>query len=260
MSDSESEPTLTLEGGVSKTKEIAVGIILVAVYAVLAFLPLSGFIGAGGIASLLSFSILITPLFGIILGPFRGMVMGLIAGILATFFSSIIGGGVYVIIPTTILSAMVTGLFVGLAVKSKTKIGNFNLPGPVITALYLFVIVILYLIPKSAAWWFISPYILAALIALGLQIKPLSFDPDASYERRLLQLLPFAFIGTMLDHTMMALGSVYILDLPADLFGYGIFPVMLIERIVATLICTVIATIVLNVFKNENWIYTFSEE
>jgi len=60
---------MELFGTSSETKKIAVGVILIALYAILALLPMSGFIGAAGLSSILSFAICVAPLMGIILGP-----------------------------------------------------------------------------------------------------------------------------------------------------------------------------------------------
>jgi hypothetical protein len=231
----------------SDTKKTAVGVILVALYGVLALLPMSGFIGAAGLSSILSFSICVAPLIGIILGPWRGFGFGLIAGIVATIISLPIGGGVYLIIPTTILGPAIAALFTGFSLKQRTPIGKFHIPGPLFAAIYLVIIIILYEIFKFAAWWFMAPYMLAVVIALVLQIRKFVFDPKRSY----LQLIPLSFIGAMSDHSMMAMGSVYILDLPAEVFGFAIFPAMIIERIIATLLGALLAYIILQLFGNE---------
>jgi hypothetical protein len=231
----------------SDTKKIAVGVILVALYGVLALLPMSGFIGAAGLSSILSFSICVAPLIGIILGPWRGFGFGLIAGIVAAIISLPIGGGVYLIIPTTILGPAIAALFTGLSLKQRTLVGEFYIPGPLFAAIYLIIIIILYEIFKFAAWWFMTPYMLAIVATLTLQIRKFEFDPKRGY----LQLIPLSFIGAMLDHSMMVMGSVYILDLPAEVFGFAIFPAMIVERIIATLLGGLLAYIVLQLFGDE---------
>jgi len=238
---------MVLVGKPSETKKITVGIILIALYAVLALLPMSGFIGAAGLNSILSFAICVAPIMGIILGHVRGFGFGLVAGIVATMVSLPIGGGVYLIIPTTILGPAVAALFTGLSLKGLTKVANTSIPGPLLTAIYLVVIIVLYEIINSSAWWFMLPYALAAIVALVLQVKRFEFDPNKSY----LQLLPLAFIGAMLDHSMMVLGSVYMLEIPAAVFGFAIFPAMIVERTIATLLGALLGFIVLNVFSEE---------
>ncbi|MHA2374301.1 MAG: hypothetical protein ACXAEB_14930, partial [Candidatus Thorarchaeota archaeon] len=111
--DKDSEPDMELVEGSSSTKTIAVGVILASVYGVMALLPMSGFLAATGVTSFLSFAICIAPLFGLILGPTRGFVFGLIGGFLATMFSFVFGGGVYLFVPTAFLGPAMAGLFTG---------------------------------------------------------------------------------------------------------------------------------------------------
>ncbi|MBN2231009.1 MAG: hypothetical protein JW779_15595 [Candidatus Thorarchaeota archaeon] len=231
----------------NETKKIAVGVILIALYGILALLPMSGFIGAAGLSSILSFAICVAPLMGIVLGPGRGFGFGLIAGLVATMISLPIGGGVYLIIPTTILGPAVSALFTGLSLKKTTKIHGFKLPGPIITILYLIIVIILYEIINYGAWWFMLPYMLAAVVAIMFQIRNFEFDLEKSY----LQLIPFTFLGAILDHSMMAIGSVYLLQIPSDVFGYLIFPAMLLERIIATLLGAILGFIIFRIFGNE---------
>ena len=231
----------------SETKKVAIGVILIALYAILALLPMSGFIGAAGLSSILSFAICVAPLMGIILGPWRGFGFGLIAGIVATMVSLPIGGGVYLIIPTTIFGPAVAALFTGLALKRTTKIASLEIPGPIVTTLYLIIVIFLYEIVVFEAWWFMLPYMLAAIVSLIFQIKKFEFDPKRSY----LQLLPFTFLGAILDHSMMAIGSVYLLQIPAIVFGFGIFPAMLVERTIATLVGAILGFLILKVFGEE---------
>ncbi len=239
---------MELFGTSSETQKVAVGVILIALYAILALLPMSGFIGGAGLSSILSFAICVAPLMGIILGPWRGFGFGLIAGIVATMVSlPIIGGGVYLIIPTTILGPAVAALFTGLTLKRTIKVRGLAIPGPMVTTLYLIIIIALYEIVVYEAWWFMLPYMLAAIVSLVFQIKKFEFDAKRSY----LQLIPFTFLGAMLDHSMMAMGSVYLLQIPAAVFGFGIFPAMLVERTIATLLGALLGFVILKVFGEE---------
>jgi len=238
---------MELFGTSSETKKIAVGVILIALYAILALLPMSSFIGAAGLSSIISFAICVAPLLGIILGPWRGFGFGLIAGIVATMISLPFGGGVYLIIPTTILGPAVAALFTGLAMKRTTKLSGYNIPGPIVTAVYLIIVIVLYEIVVYEAWWFMLPYMLAVVVTLVFQIKKFEFDPTRSY----LQLIPFIFLGAMLDHSMMALGSVYLLQIPAFVFGFAIFPVMLVERTIATFLGALLGFVILKIFGEE---------
>ena len=225
----------------SETKRVAVGVILAALYAVLAVLPLSAFIGA---ASIISFAICIAPIFGIILGPVRGFAFGLIGAILATILLMVMPANLYLVIPTIILGPAIAGLFTGLMVHRKTKFG------PLITALYFMAIIILFLIPRPGAWIFMTPYILALVVALALQFVGVGFDLTKVGVTKYLQILPYTFVGAMLDHSMMAMGSVYILQLESGLF-IGIFPLMVVERAIATILGAIVAWVVLTVLQGE---------
>lgn len=254
MDESDTEQDMVLIEGRSETIRIVVGVVLAALYAVLALLPMSGFLGAGGITSVLSLAVIIAPLFGLLLGPTRGFVFGLIAGILAYIVTLPVGTSVYILLPLTILGPAVAGLFTGLAMKKSTKIRGIRLPGPIITALFLAAIIVLYEIPNYSAWWFMTPYMLALIIVLLLQVRSIEFNPDRQGPIRYLQLLPYTFVGAMLDHSMMAMGSVYLLQLEPAFFGFIIFPLMLLERGLAAIVGAMIASVVLGAFRNAVWI------
>jgi hypothetical protein len=244
---------MTLIGGSSEVKTIAVGVLLAALYAVLAAVPLTPFIGA---SSLLSLAILIAPLFGLLLGPWKGLVFGFLGGITATMVSTLtLGGGVYLLLLPTILGPGLAGLFVGLSLHPRTQIGVYRVPGPILTALYLVFIILLYEIPNFSAWWFMLPYILAAVVAFALQFKKVNFNPLSEGVKKYLQLFPLTLIGAMVDHSMMAMGAVYILEIPAIEFGLFIFPIMIIERISAIIISAIVASVIITVFQTEEWIY-----
>ena len=106
---------------------------------------------------------------------------------------------------------------------------------------------------KYEVWWFMLPYMLAAVIALVLQFKNITFDPNRTGYHKYLQLIPFTFVGAMLDHSMMAMGSVFLLDLPPVVgFSFAlIFPLMILERVVATILAALVGFIILRYFGNE---------
>ncbi|MHA2200684.1 MAG: hypothetical protein ACXABN_12435 [Candidatus Thorarchaeota archaeon] len=231
----------------SETKRVAIGVILAALYAVLAIVPLSAFIGA---ASIISFAICIAPIMGIILGPLRGGVFGLMGGVLAAMLLMVMPFNLYLLMPTVILGPAFAGLFVGLSTRKLTKVANTSIPGPFFTAIFLLVIIALFLFPRMEAWVFMTPYALAAVVALILQFVGIEFNLDKKGLSKYLQILPFTFLGAMLDHSMMAMGSVYLLNLDAGLF-IGILPLMLIERTIATIVGSIVGFVVLTVLRNE---------
>jgi len=246
MSTSEEQQMELLETR-SETKRVAVGVMLASLYAVLAVIPLSTFIGA---ASIISFAICIAPIFGLVLGPVRGFVFGLIGGILATMLLMFMPFNLYIVVPTIILGPAFAGFFVGLSTHQTTKMANTIIPGPFVTAIYLLLIIVLFLVARLEAWLFMTPYILAVIVALGLQVRGIEFNLEKEGSSKYLQFLPFTFLGAILDHSMMAMGSVFILGLEASLF-VGIFPLMLLERTIATIIGAIVGFVVLTVLRNE---------
>lgn len=236
---------MTLLVGATATKQYAVGVVLAAVYGVSALIPISAFLGAAGPLAQLTLTICIAPLFGILLGPTRGFVFGLIGGIITAFLP-----GVSLIVPTVIIGPAISGLLTGLCLEPYTRIGSTRIPGPILTSIYLAAIIVLYLIPNFEAWWFMVYYVLAAIVAVTLQFEPFRFDPSKQGYKRFLQLIPLALVGTITDFSMMTMGAVYILNLPAAAFGFAIFPFMLVERSAATAVSAVVAVIVLSTFKD----------
>ena len=187
---------------------------------------------------------------GIILGPLRGFVFGLIGGVLATIVLMVTPFNLYLIMPTIILGPAIAGLFVGLSKQRLTKVANTSIPGPFFTAIYLLVIIGLFLVPRVEAWIFMTPYALAVVVVLVLQYVGIEFDLEKTGTSKYLQFLPLTFLGAMLDHSMMAMGSVYLLNLEAALF-IGIFPLMLIERTIATIVGAIVGFVVLTVLQGE---------
>ncbi|MFX0108109.1 MAG: hypothetical protein ACFE7R_07490 [Candidatus Hodarchaeota archaeon] len=246
--ESKESQEMTLVGGQTDTTLYAVGVILAAVYAVSGFIPISAFLGSAGPLAQLTLTICIAPLFGILLGPYRGFLFGLVAGLITAFLP-----GISLFVPTVIIGPAISGFLTGLCLKPRTRIGSVEVPGPLLTALYLIAIMILYLIPNSSAWWFMIYYGVAAVIAVSLQFSPVIFDSSKKGFAAFLQVIPLTLIGTMTDFSMMTMGAVYLLDIPAFVFGTVIFPFMLAERSAATIISAIVASLVLVSFRNLSW-------
>lgn len=240
--DSRSDTDLSYFEGSSSTRLDVIGTILAAIYGVATTIPISTFLGAFGVTSTaIGFSICIAPLFGIILGPRRGFAYGLVGGIIQAALAPVVPtAGLVLLNPPIVLGPAVSGLFTGLALRKST---------PIFAASYLTIIIVLYEIPNYTAWWFMLPYGLAVLVALFLQIHQIEFDPNREGLGRYLQVLPYAFIGTMTDFSMMTMGAVYLLNIPAFVFGTAIFPFMLAERTAATVVSSIIAFVVLATFR-----------
>ncbi|TFG13818.1 hypothetical protein EU537_04990 [Candidatus Thorarchaeota archaeon] len=248
MSTTEIDPKeekMTLLPTNSQTKILAVGVMLAAVYAVGNLIAISGFIGASGVVASISLAIVIAPLFGILLGPFRGASFGLIAGFLGAYISTFVAG-VSLVVPTVIFGPAVSGFLTGLCTRRKKSL----LPGPLLTAIYLSLIIALYLIPNASAWWFILPYALAVVVSLVLQLTDIRFNPNKQGLMKYAQLIPLTYIGTMTDFSLMTVGAVYILNIPAIVFGTIIFPAMILERTISTIGSAVVASLVLIAFQD----------
>jgi len=234
----------------NETKTYAVGVMLAAVYGVLILVPMSAFVGALGIATGgIPVAICVVPLFGIMLGPTKGLAFGLVAGLIAAFLALVVTP-ISLAVPTMLLGPAVSGLFTGLSMRRTTRFGSIRVPGPIVTALYLFIVIMLYELPNGAAWWFMTPYMLALVTALVLQVKSVEYNRDLGGARDYLQAVPFVLIGTMTDFSMMTMGAVYILGIPADVFGFVVFPLMLAERTVAVVAGSFLAALVLAAFRD----------
>ncbi|MHA1958957.1 MAG: hypothetical protein ACW99U_01920 [Candidatus Thorarchaeota archaeon] len=242
------EEEMTLFTGQSDTKLLAVGGILAAVYGLGSLLPVSGFIAAPGVVATISVTILVAPLFGILLGPSRGFVFGLIGGVVAYLVGG--SGGLYILVPPIILGPALSGLFTGLSRIPLTEVRGIKVPGPSLTSLYIVGIIILYLMVNMEAWWFMILYILAAGAAIGLQITGNRLDLKGIGSGSYLSILPFALIGTITDFSMMTMGAVYILSIPAAVFGTVIFPAMLIERSAAIAVSMILVVVLAKAFPD----------
>ncbi|MBD3405256.1 MAG: hypothetical protein GF411_03855 [Candidatus Lokiarchaeota archaeon] len=241
----ETTQDMTLFGGSSLAFKIALGAIFSGIYGVFLLLPMSTFIGAG---SIISFAICIAPLFGILFDFRWGFMFGLLAGVIGLIVSSIIGG-LFLALPNLVFGPALAGLFVGLSKRSTHKIRELQIPGPLIAAIYLFVVIAVFLVMRPDAWWFMVGYFVAALCALTLQIYHSNniITDDLTSKANI---IPLVAIGTFSDFSMMTLGSIFILDLPGSVFGLVIFPFMLIERTIAIIISTLLAIIAIKVLKD----------
>ena len=232
--------TWTLFNEQTPTQQIAVGVMLAALYAVSIMIPISGFIAAAGFVSTISLSICIAPLFGVFLGPYRGAAFGLIAGLLATMVSAAFGS-LYLIVPTIIFGPAIAGLLTGFIVEQRNETW--------LATIWFLVVVVLYWAVNFQTWWFVTPYMLAAVVAPIIPISGLRYDMERKGVWRFLQYVPLMLVGTIADFSPMTIGAVYILNIPADIFGFVIFPVMLLERALATIIASVLAFVIASTFQ-----------
>ncbi|MFW9848393.1 MAG: hypothetical protein ACFFF4_04590 [Candidatus Thorarchaeota archaeon] len=245
MTDNENIDLTYVEGR-TDTKFWAIGAILAALYGVGSLIPVSGFIIGGGIAANISFTLLIAPLFGILLGPWRGGAFGIVGGLIALVLGG--SGGLFLAIPFLFLSPAISGFLTGLCTTSQVH-GKW-VPAAGITALYIWAIMTLYLIVNAQAWWFMAYYALAMVVAFGLELTDSTLDFEKVKENKIWTLIPYLIIGTVTDFSMMTMGAVYIFQIPAAVFGFVIFPAMLIERTAAIIVSLIIVIAVVKAFPD----------
>ena len=245
MSDNE-QLDLTYVEGRQDTKFLAIGTILAALYGVGSLIPVSGFIIAGGIAASISLTLLIAPLFGILLGPWRGGAFGLIGGLIAMALGG--SAGLFLAIPFLFISPGISGFLTGLCVEPNIK-GRW-IPGAGLTALYIYGIMVIYLIANPSAWWFMAYYATALIVALALQLTETTLDFQNIKKNRFWMLVPFVLIGTITDFSMLTMGAVFIFSVPAAIFGFVIFPAMLVERTAAIVVSIIIILVVVKAFPD----------
>ncbi len=236
---------LTYAEGHSDTILFAIGAILAALYGVGSLIPISVFLGA---TATISLTLLIAPLFGILLGPWKGSFFGLVGGLTAFVIGG--SGGLYQLIPFLFLSPAISGLLTGLVAHPKQ--GDIRFPGGLFTAAYLSIIIVLYEVVNYEGWWFMLYYMVAVVVALVVQITGIELRFEEVRDNRITKLVLFAIIGTMTDFSLMTMGAVYIMGLEPLLFGFVIFPAMLIERTAAIIISVIITTAVIKAFP-EVW-------
>ncbi len=240
MSDSDSLDLTYVEGR-SDTSLFAIGAILAALYGLGSLIPVSVFIGA---TASISLTLILAPLFGILLGPWKGSFFGLVGGVIVFLIGG--SGGLFQVMPHLILAPGISGLLTGLCANPNIR-GRW-IPATGLTAAYFYIIIILYVIVNHQAWWFISYYGIALVVALLLQLTETQLDVGDVSKRGILKLIPFALIGTITDFSMMTVGAVYILQVPAAVFGFVIFPLMLFERTFAIILSVIVAIAVWKAF------------
>ena len=240
MSSAENIDLTYLEGHQDSVL-FAIGAILAALYGLGSLIPFSVFIGG---AATISLTLLVAPLFGILLGPWRGGYFGLVGGTIAFAVGG--SGGLYQLIPFLFLAPAISGLLTGLCAHPQQA--SRRIPGGFLTAAYLVSIIILYEVVDFDGWWFMSYYFVAVIAAIVLQMSSSSLDFDELRENKIARLVLLAIVGAITDFSLMTMGAVYILQIPALTFGFIIFPLMLFERSTAIVASVIIALAIVRAF------------
>ena len=191
--------------------------VFAALYACTSLIPISMFIGA---PSFLALNLIITPTIAILLSPKEALLSAFLGGVIALYISpsQAMFGPFTILLPTL-------GATLGSLAYHKPRAGFF-------ISAYLLAVSASYLISRTQFPYWILPHIFAAISLITLSITK-------SQPKRI-KIPLYAFISTMCEQGTMLLGAVYILSLPWTIFATA-FPLMLYERIIATLGSSLIA-------------------
>jgi len=198
----------TSSGKALKASRIGV---FAALYVVTSLVPISMFIGA---PSFLALNLIITPVLAILLHPLEALFASLFGGVIAFYISpsqAMFG-------PYTILLP-VAGATLGSLTYHKSKFGATA------TSLFLATAISAYLVKNYPFPYFVVPHALAIVLALATSFKKMT-PPHVKIPL-------YTYISTMTEQGMMMIFAVHLLGLPWQLF-VGILPLMIYERIVAT--------------------------
>jgi hypothetical protein len=190
------------------SKPIAQAVMWAVIYAVLTLIPFSQFIGGAGFITL---SVIIAPVIAYFLKPHYAFVAGLIGGLLISVF--MIGYGQ--ILPGYAVLIVLLPITLGSIAMHYKSLRWLPALWLVFQACdYLFA----YQFQATPIW--LTHYIIGILISLAATAIPK------------LHSVWLVFPITMVENSMLNIGSIHILGLPADLWII-IFPVSLVERIIA---------------------------
>ena len=191
--------------------------IFAALYAVTSLVPISVFIGA---PSFLALNLIITPAMAILLPPSEALFAALFGGVVSFYVApmqAMFG-------PYTILLP-VAGATFGSLTYHKTK------RGASISALFLAGAISAYLIKNYPFPYFIMPHFVAIVLALLSSFKRMT--------PLRVKIPMYAYVSTMAEQGMMMILAVHLLGLPWQVFP-GVFPLMIYERMVGTVGCSLI--------------------
>ena len=201
--------------------------IFAALYVVTSLIPISTFIGA---PSFLSLNLIITPVMAFLLAPSEALISSIIGGLISLYLSptQAMFGPITILLP-------VSGATLGSLAVHKGKLGKLAAAG------FLTASMLAYLTRNHSFPYFVSPHTLAlCILAYGTvrEMTPLKLKAPIN-----------AFVSTMCEQGMMMIFATHLLHLPAQIFS-GILPLMLYERIVATIGASIIIIAIIRTFTN----------
>ena len=191
--------------------------VFASLYIVTSLIPISMFIGA---PSFLALNIIITPVIAVLLSPLEALFASLFGGVIAFYIapSQAMFGPYTVLLP-------VTGATFGSLTYHKSR------SGALASSIFLAFAISAYLIKNYPFPYFVVPHLVAIVVAtLSLFQKMASFHVKIPLH---------AYVSTMAEQGMMMIFAVHLLSLPWQLF-VGILPLMIYERVVATVGATLI--------------------
>jgi len=191
--------------------------VFASLYIVTSLIPISMFIGA---PSFLALNIIITPVIAVLLSPLEALFASLFGGVIAFYIapSQAMFGPYTVLLP-------VTGATFGSLTYHKSRSGTLA------SSIFLAFAISAYLIKNYPFPYFVVPHLVAIVVAtLSLFQKMPSFHVKIPLH---------AYVSTMAEQGMMMIFAVHLLSLPWQLF-VGILPLMIYERVVATVGATLI--------------------
>lgn len=199
--------------------------VLAALYVVTGFIPISIFIGA---ASFLALNVIMTPTIAFMLAPADAFLAALIGGVISFYVNP---GQAMFGLPT-ILLPIAGSTFGSLAIHS-------NKQGKLAGVSFLVIAIGAYLVVNYPFPFFVTPHTLAlGLLTYGLfrGLTPMKVKVPL-----------YAFVATMCEQGMMMIFAVHMLKLPWEVF-IGILPLMVYERVVATVGATLLILALIRVY------------
>ena len=195
-----------------KTSTFAISLtaIFSALYVVFSIIPIgTPFIGG---TTMMSLNLVMTPILGF-LGPIYGTAAALIGSFIAIGVApqSAIFGIFSPLVPLTGVLCVV------LALRRSTML---------IAGIFVLGTSAIFLLMRFSAFWFVLPHITVAIFMILVRTFKVRSE---------IQLLSVCMIGTFGEQCAMFMLSIFVLNLPAALFGYIIFPLMLYERCVGSI-------------------------
>lgn len=209
-----------------------------ALYAIGLIIPFSQFIGGAGFITL---GIIFIPLYCKFLKPISAM----FAGILGMMIAALAGAA---IVPVFGIFSFAIPLVAGLLGSLAFNYRWGTIPGIV----FLIFAGYLYAVYSGGTLFWLIPYAIAIFAGVVATIIYIPKKPKTVWSKASWYVVTgcCVYLTTIIDNAVMNLGSVFILNLPGELW-VAITPVSVIERVVTLIISFTILAALWNRFKNK---------